>query len=118
MDMITFIIFVTLAFYLGWFCRGVSLMQKLAEDPERIIALLEQIKKINAEEQQETSGTREIKVEQEKGSFYLFAKDNDEFLGQGNSLEEALEAVRKRFPGQNFQGHIPASEAKSMGLSK
>jgi hypothetical protein len=55
-------------------------------------------------------------VHNEHGAFYLYAKDNGEFLGQGNSIEDALEAVRQRFPGKNFAGHISADKAKQMGL--
>lgn len=64
------------------------------------------------------SSIREIEVHKESEQFYLFAKDNGEFLGQGITVEAALESVRTRFPGQNFHGHIPAEEAKAMGLTK
>lgn len=116
---ILFLIFVFGAgFIIGWFRANKSMLDKLLSDPDSMISLLKKYKEVKDEVEESDGNVREIEVHKESEQFYLFAKDNGQFLGQGTSIEEALDAVRKRFPGQNFHGHIPAAEAKAMGLSK
>lgn len=43
-----------------------------------------------------------VKVEQHGDVFYWFDADDDEFLGQGKTTEEAIEHVKKRFPQHIF----------------
>ena len=113
-----FLIFIT-GFIFGWIKASKSMLDRILEKPETMMELLKKYKDSKDDvDSISANGIREIEVQNEKGSFYLYAKDNGEFLGQGNTLEEALEIVRKRFPGQNFHGHIDATNAKIMGLSK
>lgn len=64
---------------------------------------------INAKEE-ELSAMREklndiihrVKVEKHNDMYYWFDADDDEFLGQGKTIEEAVEQLRKRFPGHIF----------------
>ena len=102
-DLISVGIFVVVAFYIGWFCRGVSLMQKLAEDPDRMIGLLEQIRKINQEEAQGIpADVIEMDLEKQNGLVYLYNKANGEFLAQGANIEAAVKQAAERFPGKRF----------------
>jgi hypothetical protein len=117
MDIIVILFVFIFGFIFGWLRASKSILDKLLSDPDSMVTLLTKYK--DAKDDVETEdGTREIEVQKEQGTLYLYAKDDGEFLGQGNTIEEALDAVRKRFPGQNFHGHITATEAKEMGLSK
>jgi hypothetical protein len=110
-----------LGFFAGWLRASKSILDRMLSKPEEMMDLLKKYKEVKDEVETgapNSSSIRELEIHNEKGAFYLFAKDNGQFLGQGTSIEEALEAVRSRFPGQNFAGHIPAEEAKAMGLSK
>jgi hypothetical protein len=114
-----FLIFV-FGYMAGWFRASKHILDRMLEKPETMVELLKKYQTAKeADNDTETlTDVREIEVQNEKGSFYLYAKDNGEFLGQGTTLDQALEVVRQRFPGQNFAGHIPADQAEAMGLSK
>ena len=43
-----------------------------------------------------------VHVEQHGEMFYWFDADNDSFLGQGKTVEETIEHVKKRFPQHIF----------------
>jgi hypothetical protein len=117
MDILYIALIFIAGYFMGWFRASKQMLDRILSKPESMIELLEKYKAAKEEDDEpEVSDTREIEVLNEHGAFYLYAKDNGEFLGQGNSIEDALEAVRKRFPGKNFAGHISADKAKQMGL--
>jgi hypothetical protein len=105
----------------GWLGHARSLLNKLLQDPDEMIRILNEYKKeqskIQIIEREDATPAREIEVEQQNGVFYLYAKDNGQFLAQAPSLDEALKIVEQRFPNQSFQGIISSEEAKRMGLS-
>jgi hypothetical protein len=43
-----------------------------------------------------------VKVESHQGVNYWFDEDDDEFLGQGKTLQEIIDHVKSRFPGHLF----------------
>ena len=105
MDFITILVIAVIAMWIGWHLRGIVILANLAEDPDRVIGMLEKIKKINEEEQQESKGVLpgvEIKPEQVGNMWYAYAADNNQFLGQGPTLEDALKMVADRFPDKKF----------------
>lgn len=119
MDIFLFVLVFVFGVVFGWLRASKSILDKLLSDPDSMVALLTKYKDSKDDFESETKiSTREIEVHKEQETLYLYAKDDGQFLGQGNTIEEALDAVRKRFPGQNFHGHITATEAKEMGLSK
>ena len=102
-DLISVVIFIVVAFYIGWFCRGVSIMSRLADEPERMIALLEEIRKINEAEGKDTpSDVIEMDLQKQNGLVYLFNKANGQFLAQGETIESAVKLAAERFPGKRF----------------
>jgi hypothetical protein len=103
-------------YFFGWFKASKTMLDRMLSKPESMIELLEKYKAVKEEDKPAAGSIREIEVQNENGAFYLYAKDNGEFLGQGTTLDKALDAVKQRFPGKNFAGHIPAEEAKQMGL--
>ena len=118
MDILYIVLVFIAGYFMGWFRASKHMLDRILSKPESMIELLEKYKAAKEEDADVSvvSDTREIEVHNEHGAFYLYAKDNGEFLGQGNSIEDALEAVRQRFPGKNFAGHISADKAKQMGL--
>jgi hypothetical protein len=110
MDLLTSLLFIALAFYLGWVLRGVVVLSNLSEDPDRIIKLLEKIKKINEEETStgspaNTTGT-ELRIERVGDILYAYSKDDNQFVAQGVDLASVLESAKKRFPDTVFFGNI------------
>ena len=105
MDFITLIVVAVIAMWIGWHLRGIVILANLAEDPDRVIGMLEKIKEINEEEAKESKGLLkgiEIKPEQVGNMWYAYSADNNQFLGQGPTLDEALKMVADRFPNKKF----------------
>lgn len=112
---LVFLVFV-FGYAAGWFRASKNMLEKMLDKPDIVMALL---KKYQAENSTVVvSSVRQIEVKKENGAFYLYAQDDGEFLGQGTTLEQALEIVKQRFPGQNFAGHIDAESAAAMDLNK
>lgn len=122
MDAITMLILVLVTFgigyIVGWIGHAKGMLSRLLEDPDSMIKILDEYKKNKPTKVQTDSLVREVDVEQVNGVFFLYAKDNGQFLAQAASLDEALKVIEQRFPGQEFQGAISSAEAKRMGLSK
>lgn len=79
------------------------LMATLSQDPEKYIKILEQIKRINAEELVTTpTDAILLSVEETVGMVYLFKAEDNRFVAQGPTIETALKAAAERFPGKKF----------------
>ena len=52
----------------------------------------------------------ELEIEHVDGHFYAYAKINNQFIAQGETLEKLLETAHKRFPGKVFFGDLPEEE--------
>jgi hypothetical protein len=55
-----------------------------------------------------------VQVERHGDVYYWFDADDDEFLGQGKDMDEAVEQIKKRFPGHIF---FVADKAQSYRIS-
>lgn len=108
-------------YFSGWTSHARSMLKRLTDEPDEMIRILNEYKKeagkIQTQEHEDKTPAREVEVEQQNGIFYLYAKDNGQFLSQAPTLDEALKIVQQRFPNQSFQGVISSEEAKRMGLS-
>lgn len=110
MDFIIYIVLGAVAFWLGWHARGIVFLANISVNPDKMIKMLEKVKEINeAKSPEELEAIErtpfdavEVAPEQVKGVWYAYAKDTNQFLAQGNSLEEALTAAAKRFPDKKF----------------
>jgi hypothetical protein len=105
MEFIAYIVIAVMAAYVGWFARGVVMLSNLARDPDRVIKMLEQVKKINQEEElgnTKADGGIEVQPEQVGNVWYAYAKESGQFLAQGSSLEDAVKAAADRFPEKTF----------------
>lgn len=90
------ILFVVMAFgfYLGWKFREVYATAQIRRLMER------------AEEQAEKEELPEdripVNIEMHNNHYYVYHRDNNQFLGQGANLEEVEDVLMERFPGKKF----------------
>ena len=107
-------------YIMGWLGHAKSIFNRIKDNPDDLINLLKEYKRLSIEKEETlpaAAAVREIKIEKIDKMYYLYAKDNGQFLAQSTSIAEALEIIEQRFPGEVFQGHISTEEAKRMGLS-
>lgn len=96
--------------WIGWRVRGAIMLYHLSENPEKVIDSLKKIQKINEAEQAGFEGkdavaiANGIKVRAEviNSSIYLYSLENNEFIAQGNNIEDAFLTAKTRFPGKSF----------------
>jgi len=105
-----YLIDLLLAFALGawlaWRACEQRIARNMASDPDRIIALLEHIKRLQGEVAREAAlgldpdrENVEVRVEQEGTVWYAYRKDNGEFLAQSAvSLDDAMQRASDRYP--------------------
>lgn len=89
-------------FCAGWLSRSEHLRLTLMEKPEVMEAMIKRVqyaKAMNEKIARRYATTILANYEQHGKLWYLFAVDDDQFLGQGSSEEEALENARQKFPG-------------------
>jgi hypothetical protein len=94
-----------IAYWMGWNAHKVQLAKRMAEDPESMIKVLKMVAELNKHipDDAEIEGAPVlVRTELVNGVVYAYAKDTNQFLGQGATAEEVLEAAKKRFPGKSF----------------
>jgi hypothetical protein len=104
MEFLIYIVIAVVASWIGWHARGIVFLSNISNHPEKMIKMLEQIKKINEEElddMPESLGT-EIRAELVGSTWYIYTKADGEFLAQGPSFDDAISAVADRFPNKKF----------------
>ena len=77
------------------------LSMNIVDDPDRIIEIIQEIKRKNAEFEEDSNAT-EVVIEQHNDRFFVYNKSTNLFLGQGSSVDEAMDVVVQRFPTQVF----------------
>jgi len=55
-----------------------------------------------------------IFIEQVKGVYYIYNKENNDFMGQGSTREEVEKVLAERFPNKKFMADT--SNLKEMGF--
>ncbi len=108
------------AWYLGYRTglniAAVRLTQLLIKDDPQIRRMVDRARDSLAELDRNPSDSEQLKVEQHGGLVYVYTQDTDEFLAQGESLQQALDIIARRFPNRKFQGHITADQAGKMNI--
>jgi len=102
----------------GQHMAAFRLAKLFVHNPEAARAMfreMEQAMKAAQAEAQKEQGRR-IRVEKHGDCLYLYAEDNDQFLAQGTTLQEALDEIERRFPGDSFRGFIPKEQAEALGI--
>lgn len=111
MDFLIYIVVAVVAFWLGWHARGIIFLANISENPERVIDMLNKIKKLNEEEElgivktDSAEGT-ELFIERVGNMLYAYIKDTNQFVAQAPDLSSLLNEAHKRFPTQKFFGTI------------
>lgn len=109
-------------FIAGWLNHAKLIFNRLIENPDPILKVVDQIRKsrnlqVQVEEEKEEDDSKDIRVERHGDQLYIYTTDTDEFLAQGPSLQDALDNVQKRFPGRVFKGHLSKDEANTLGIT-
>lgn len=89
-------------YYLGIARAKQELAQNIIDDPDRIIAIINQIKELHGNDLESDEQCTEVYVEQHNDKFFVYDKTNSLFLGQGESVDDAMKTVSNRFPNQVF----------------
>ena len=116
MDLTDLLLVFGVGFAAGYWWSVLRVYHRLASDPQRLVKLGQELQKLHDEAESENE-PRKIRIEKHGSELYLFTEDTDEFLAQGLTLEEALERINKRFPGQLFKGHITKEDAERLGIT-
>jgi hypothetical protein len=118
-EVIVYIAIISFAFWAGWKMRGIIMLAAMSDNPDKIIKMLEEVKKINKAEV--TNGEVKVEVAPEKvnGYWYAYAKETGQFLAQAPTLEEAIKLASIRFPNKTFWCETLASNlTKSIDANK
>jgi hypothetical protein len=106
MDINTFWIIAgfVVAFWLGKHYAQLKFLHNISHDPDKMIELLEQIKKINEEGEDDAPipGAIEVETISQGSVVYAYNKSNGEFLAQATDLHQVMTEAAKRFPGKKF----------------
>jgi hypothetical protein len=99
-------------YFVGYHMRAIMLIKGMSEDPDHFIRLLEQVKKINTEHDEEMAkltesveGT-ELTIEHVGNMFYAYTKDTKQFIAQGTDMDVLMEQANLRHPNRKFFGVI------------
>jgi hypothetical protein len=106
-DVIIYIVIGAVAFWLGKQWAVIHFINNISQNPENVIKMLEKIKKINEEYDLKIADLAPedaimLNTEERAGLVYLFQSEDDKFIAQGQSLEDALKSAAERFPGKKF----------------
>jgi hypothetical protein len=96
MDLYTFITYVIAVFMgmvYGWYARERQAKRTI----DRFFSEVEE-----TVGEQVNDSVIPIKIEQHSGVFYVYNKDTEEFMGQGNTRRELEVNLAKRFPDKKF----------------
>jgi hypothetical protein len=117
MDFLIYVAVAAVAYYIGWHLRGIVMLGNLSVNPDKMIKMLEQVKKINeAEARGETVDSDDVELEivRNDNILYGYNKTDGSFVSQGTDLASLLNEANRRFPSKNFFGTIdkdnPAKE--------
>lgn len=78
-----------------------QLSMNIIDDPDRIISIIQEIKR-KQEEFEQTENLTEVSIEQHNDRFFVYNKETHLFLGQGSSVDDAMKVVSERFPNNMF----------------
>jgi hypothetical protein len=102
-------------YFVGYHMRAIMLIKGMSEDPDHFIRLLEQVKKINDEHDEEmdklvADGT-ELNIERVGNTFYAYIKGTNQFIAQGASIDALMDQAKLRHPDRKFFGTIAKEDS-------
>ena len=108
-----------IGFYAGWKIHEAFIIHIIRVDPDTIEKALAIARKEETEQvvtletddgESVTAKAVELDIEVVKGVMYAYSKASNQFIAQGESIEELLKTAHNRFPGKNFFGTLPEEE--------
>jgi hypothetical protein len=103
-EYIPYVVVAVIAYHVGKHWAMWTFSQNLSQDPDRMIAILNKIKEINAEV--EDNGMPEdaipLKMEQVGDQVFAYNQITGEFLAQAQSAYQAALLAISRYPGKKF----------------
>ncbi len=109
---------VSLGFFWGVWRATQSFIERIMERPEEIREIMSRVEKIHQESDQEieqaaiSATTNEVRAEFHQGVCYLY-DHNDQFLAQGATASDAMDAAKKRFPDMKFYYRLNDADKSS-----
>lgn len=109
---------VIVAYIAGKHIAAAAFLDKLSRKPEVVMEMLKQIIKINEEQaRMEQHNVPDnailLNTEERAGAVYLFRSEDNQFVAQGNTLDEALKQASIRFPNQVFWLPNPMEDSQT-----
>lgn len=102
-------------FTLGKRIAVIRIIANIAEDPEHLGRVLDEFRAVR-QKPEDSAESIDVVVERHGDQLYLYDAKDNEFLGQGASLELALAAVNLRYPDRKYRGHITREQADALGI--
>lgn len=103
-DILPLVCVAYVAFKAGQHWALFKFSQAIAEDPDEMLSVLNQIKNMDVEPADPDTSLMEI--ERVGDLVYAYDKKTGQFLAQAANLTLLTEAVNQRFPGKKFFGTI------------
>lgn len=124
-DPIEVLLIAAAALWIGWRVHEAFIIHIIRTNPE----ILKELSKV-VEDHNDELGTEEITVvtsdgqkmdtegvemivEREGNLLYAYSKTTNQFIAQGDSIENLLSMAHKRFPGKTFFGNILEEDQNS-----
>lgn len=120
-DAIILIIALVVGFIAGWKVHEAIIVQAIKTQPEGIEEAI-RIAKANRDRGDDeveitakdgntvrTKGV-ELAIEHVNGQLYAYTKATNQFIAQGETIEDLLKTAHARFPGKVFFGNLPDEE--------
>jgi hypothetical protein len=107
---IIWIVGVSVAYWIGHTIGGhmkaYQMMQNMIHNPDGMLKLIDQLKKINEEELESGKTIPDdailVETEEVNGMVYAYDKLTGEFLAQAHNLHQVMTLAAQRFPGKKF----------------
>ena len=120
-DMLDLLLAFGVGFVIAWKMCEARLARNFAEDPDRIIALLQIIKRLKAEVATEEAlgldpdrENVQVSIEELEGPvWYAYRKDTGEFLAQSDkSIDDVMQRASDRYPDLVLWTHKPKKDSQ------
>ena len=103
MDILYYFVALVIAFWAGIHWAQIRFLHNISKQPEKFIAMLNQIKAINDNEELGLpEDAIEVRIEKENDIVFAYEKASGQFLAQAQSLHLAMVEATKRYPGKKF----------------
>lgn len=89
-----------------------EVLREILARPQEIERIVKKYR--TSDDKKET--VEKMTVERHGNMIYVYT-DAGEFLAQGNSLDDCLCKIEKRFPGRKLKGYISKEQAENLSIS-